>query len=422
MTLRTRLLLSAALGLGLCLGSVSLSRAADKYGPPRYYPVPGPAPCPTPVYPVTPAPTTPPTTPPGTTPTEPQRQPDQAQPPMDLSGLDVASVSAPTGGTTGGTGMNGRADQNNRLNLFDSQAAIPQNRVWVSVQRVMDYKTGLEPAPSPSSLSFSSISSALSDGGLNANIIQRQEETLYRVGAELKLGCNASIAVQGQYLSFDGDDSGGSDTFTNPQILLKYVLSNCNGRVVSATLGYQPDIDTGRLEFNDNTHALYPGMLFYDEVSCRCFAQGGFQFRVPLEDNNVYTFDYAVSFGYWLWRHPSCDGNWYGDCGHGGCHGHRPLIIGLVPQIEFFGKEVIGDATITNPFGLDPLPFFDSSTGTTTFFNPFVYEEPRHVYDVTVGAKLMLANNSYIAAAVSYPLTGDSVRQSEYFVTLNWGF
>src|SRR5262249_38109031 len=149
------------------------------------------------------------------------------------------------------------------------------------------------------------------------------------------------------------------------------------GRAVAATLGYQPNIHTGRLDFNDNTHALYPGMLFYQETSCKCFAQGGFQFRVPLEGDNVYTFDYALSFGYWLYRHPSCDMG----CGNGGCMscGSKPWITGLVPQIEFYGKEVIGDATITNPFGIDPLRF--SGPAGPTFFNPFVYEEPRHVYD-----------------------------------------
>lgn len=433
MTLRTRLLLSAALGLGLCLGSVTASRAADHQAPRYYYP--SGAPCPTPIYPSYPAmPGTPAPAAPGTpatpgtpaapgTPAQPQAQQpaDQAAQNMDLASAIGASGDT-GGGSAGGIGHLGRADQNNRLNIFDTQAAIPQNRVWISVQRVDDYKTGLVPAPSPSFIDLSSITSALSSSGTSANVIQRQQETLYRVGAELKLGCNASISVQGQYLTFDGDDNSGSDTFTNPQILLKYALINEPGRAVSATLGYQPNIETGRLEFNDNTHALYPGMLFYQEMSCKCFAQGGFQFRVPIEDsnNNIYTFDYALSFGYWLWKHPSLEGGGWGN-GCQGC-GKTPLILGLVPQVEFFGKEVIGDATIENPFGLDPLSFFDSSTGTTTFFNPFVYEEPRHVYDVTVGARLVLAHNSSIAAAVSYPLTGDSVRHAEYFVTLNFGF
>jgi hypothetical protein len=334
--------------------------------------------------------------------------------------MDAGSALAAGGdggsSASGGGGHLGRADQNNRLNLFDTQAAIPQNRVWFSVQRVDEYKTGLAPVTAPHSFLAGTVKSSLKSNGLSASLIERQEETLYRLGAEVKLNCNMSISVQGQYLTFDGDDTGSSDTFTNPQILLKYALINDGCRAVSATLGYQPDIDTGRLEFNDNCHAVYPGLLFYQETGARCFMQGGCQFRIPLEDNNIYTFDFALSFGYWLWRHESCGGYGHG-YGHGDCMGcKKPLITGIVPQIEFFGKEVIGDDTITDPFGIDPIDY------SGTFFNPFVYREPRHVYDVTVGAKVMLHNNSSIAAAVSYPLTGANVRQAEYFVTLNFGF
>jgi len=424
MTLRNKLLFAAALGLSLCLGTVASSRATDKFFPPRY----APAPCPTPTYQIIPSQPAMPSAPSATpaTPTDPSQPAQPAQPAQPdaaatapIMDAGAALAAAESGSSAGaGGGHLGRADQSNRLNLFDTQAAFPQNRVWFSVQRVDEYKTGLVPAPSPSSIGYSSIQSALKDAGLSPTIIERQAETLYRVGAEVKLGCNMSISVQGQYLTFDGDDSGGSDTFTNPQILLKYALINCPGRAVSATLGYQPDIDTGLLEFNDNCHAVYPGMLFYQDVNCRTFVQGGFQFRIPLEDNNIYTFDYAISFGYWLWRHPSLDNN----CGFGDCYGcgKKPLILGLIPQVEFFGKHVIGDATIENPFGLQPLDF--GSPGAPLFFNPFVYEEPRHVYDVTVGARLMLAHNSSIAAAVSYPLTGSSVRQQEYFITFNIGF
>lgn len=310
----------------------------------------------------------------------------------------------------------GRADQNNRLNVFDGQSALPSNRVWLSLRRLEQYKTGLRPQPAPFFVDQSNIRDALNHAGLSTIIIDRQQETLIRLAAELRLDADTSLTVQGQYATMDGQV--GSDFFTNPQLLLKQLLIQKPGFVLSGVLGYQPDVRTGFLEFNDTCHSLSPGMLFIYQDECheRVIVQGGFQFRIPLESNNVSTFDYVLSAGYWLWRHPSLDAveadgvDW----------GRRPWVLAVVPQIEVYGKHVIGDATITDPFGLGPL-----NVGTLASpipFNLFVYEEPRHVYDVTAGVKLLLGEASVLAGGVSVPFTGSRVRSPEYILTLSFSF
>jgi len=314
-----------------------------------------------------------------------------------------------------GTLLVGRADQTNRLNLFDHQSPLVSNRVWFGLRRLEQYNTGLTPPPAPEFVDENHIQNALLQAGLSPDIMSRQSLTLYRVGAEIVLGERASVTVQGQYLTLDGH--GGPDTFTNPQMLGKYVFLQRPDLVLAGLLGYQPDVGTGFLTFNDRCHSLTPGMLFLclSDHHPRGFVQGGFQFRIPLESNNVSTFDYVLAAGCWLWRHPSLDGS------EGACFpGRRPWVVGLVPQIEVYGKHVINDATITDPFGLRPLLLGISDP--PFFFNPFVYEEPRHVYDVTAGAKLLFSETSVLCGGISVPVTGSRVRNVEYILTLQIGF
>ncbi|MCS6977474.1 MAG: hypothetical protein NZM31_10770 [Gemmatales bacterium] len=310
----------------------------------------------------------------------------------------------------------GRADQNNRLNIFDNQSPLPGNRVWFSVRRLEQYKTGLRPPPAPFFIDQTSIRDALHRAGLSTGIIDRQQETLLRVAGEVRLGADTSLTVQGQYALMDSES--GTDFFTNPQLLLKQVVFSKPGFVLSGLLGYQPYFGSSLLEYNDRCHSLTPGLLFLcqDECHQHAFVQGGFQFRIPLESNNVTTFDFVLSAGFWLWRHPSLDAVDTDGVGWG----RRPWVLGLVPQVEVYGKHVVGDATITDPFGLGPLNV--GSETTPAPFNPFVYEEPRHVYDVTVGAKLLLGEASVLAGGVSVPFTGSSVRNPEYVLTFSYNF
>lgn len=310
----------------------------------------------------------------------------------------------------------GRADQNNRLNVFDNHTPLPSNRAWFSVRRLEQYKTGLRPPPAPFFLDENNIRDALHRAGLSPDIMGRQHITLLRLAGEVTLGADTSLTVQGQYAFMDSQL--GTDFFTNPQVLLKQVVYTKPGFVLSGVLGYQPHFSSGFLEFNDRCHSLTPGMLFLlqDEHHPHLFYQGGFQFRIPLESNNVTTFDYVLSVGYWLWRHPSLDAVDADGTGWG----RRPWILGVVPQVEVYGKHVVGDATITDPFGLGPLNV--GSETTPAPFNPFVYEEPRHVYDVTAGFKLLLGEASVLAGGVSVPFTGSRVRCMEYILTFSYGF
>jgi hypothetical protein len=445
MAKKSKMLLTAALGLGVGLTWTGMVDAQGhlfrKGGHGGGYPVYGSgAPCPQgpivmPYQPAAPgalpapsgptapaAPGTVPTTPPGTAPTTPT---PPAPAPEAAPGGDLFGAADTTSGTALAANMAGRADSSNRFNLFDSQSAIPQSRVWFSYQKVGGFTTGLEPIPNGLSgfvSSSTSSSTFLSDNGINPTLIDRQDTTLYRFGAEFAFSPKASVAFQAQYYTSDAE--GGVDDWVNPQFLFKYVLCENNGTVVSAILGIQPQHSTEAGAFNDDTTALYPGMLFLN-ASDSLLLQGGFQVRIPWGGNQVYTFDWALSAGYWLYRDPSTlhNGGWAncGSCCGGGKGG---WIRGILPQVEIYGKHVIGDATITDPFDFPAgVQIFDSSTGTFSLLRfPFTYEEPRHVFDLTLGTQVILNHGVTLAAGYSFPISGNSVRDDEWIFTISFGF
>jgi hypothetical protein len=171
--------------------------------------------------------------------------------------------------------MEGRGDASNRFNLFDNMAALPQNRVWFGYQYEDGFRTGV----------------VAGDFALQ----QRRIESLYRVGVEVALGCNFSIAAQTQYISTAGSVDN-ADAWGNPQFMAKYAVINNECTVVSATLGFQPQVSTSAGEVHEVTTRFYPGFLFFRGVGDNLFLQGGAQLGFSTS-NLTNTVEYAQTVG-----------------------------------------------------------------------------------------------------------------------------
>jgi hypothetical protein len=420
--LRTRILLAASLGLMVSWNSAQATHPWSK-----------PQPCPPVIVPYTPTEQRPSDLPPA-----------EATP---AAPLDLAAPTAPAFAATdlgeGSAVMLGRGDQNQRFNLFDHMAAIPQTRAWFGFQYMNDYTTGLSLSSSFIDFMFSNgfsdqeaILDELAAHGISSDVFTDRKVFLYRAGVEVALCPNFSLAAQWEYFTVNGETV--EDGFNNPQIMAKYVLCRSDSCVVSAILGFEPETETDPFEFKEERSRLYPGALFYKD--CGDFIlQGGFQFGIPLSENQVHTFDWALSLGYWLYRNPRCCdlgcaysryGNGCGGCSGcgggdwcGGCGWLKGSILGVIPQVELYGKHVLGDATVTSPFNTPT--FFDiddSLPGDEYSGTIFLFEEPRNVIDLTIGANILVTRSCSIATGVSFPLTGDDVRNFEYLLYLNYSY
>ncbi len=326
-------------------------------------------------------------------------RPDQAQQaPQDV---DTSPSVAQAGGyTASNSTILGRVDQNNRLNLFDSMSALPMNRWWVTYMPMKRYHNPVE------------FLSESVDSDLLPLEQERLSQTLYRFGAELIVHPGVSVAFQGQYSVINGNEGGYDDVFTNPQIMLKAVLACDCCSIVSATLGFQPEVDTeaefgfSRTEslvlldapgINETSSRVYPGLLCFHDLGLGWFMQNGVQVGIPTESNQITTLDWAVSFGNWIYRHPML--NCSSRCCHCCC---QPSILGAIAQVEFFGKHVLGDNRIENVFGVPGL----------------IFEEDRNVVDMTAGVQVLMSGSHWLSVAASIPLTSGDVREVEGIVTL----
>lgn len=380
----SRWLLSASLGVGcwLSLGETGQAQHWGKSshgGSPPVYVVPGPG-CPQPLPLMPPAPKHPSDLPPGREEPRPDQQmPQLDQPAPDMGAPDVGGPSLETGTTNT---MIGRGDQLNRFNLFDNMAAVPQTRVWFGLMYLEGFDVGRPTGPGSDSLS-SNVASQLN----------RRNEVLYRTGAELALGERFSFAVQGQYIS-GFDTSSANDSWAAPQLMGKFALIRNEATTVSAIFGLQPQISVTEGEPRDRATLFYPGMLFYRNVSDNLFVQGGFQVGVPSNNNFTTTLDYALSFGYWLYRNDEVS-----DCGR------RPLLTGIIPQVEFFGRNTLAGSTVVDDLDMDNVSA----------------QSARNVFDVTVGGRLQF-RRLYWANGFSVPITGPDIRRTEYSTSVGFNF
>jgi hypothetical protein len=351
----------------------------------------------------------------GTQPPDQTLPQDQTQQPSDFTPSPESS-----GRASLSPGMNtpqlGRLDQANRLNLFDNMVAAPQNRVWFGFQYSSGITTGL--GGSDSFVSFFSGLSTSDQAIFNSflsGFTAEQRQINYRVGAEVLLTHDMSVAVQGQYFSNETDGAFGDD-WSNPQIMLKYVLARDCDTILSATLGVTPETSVDQGDFNENTTKIYPGMLYYETLGPSLFTQGGFQFGIPVRGDQITTFDWSVSLGYWLYR----------DCNLGNSCCCNSGITGIIPQVNLLGKHAVGDATRSNAFGIasdvvgfDPDGFGPAPSFTGTLS---VYTEPQDVLDLSVGTLIMLGCDVQVGVGYSFPITGDSTRENEFLSYVNYLF
>jgi hypothetical protein len=422
--------LTLTLALGLCL-TVAATGHAQQYLPSGGYPS---APCPTPQWPYPPQPpppaakppatqppttqpptTQPPTTQPPTTqpPTRPETPPanqppaEQPQAPAETppAPADTTAPSAATAPETPSTGetaqssaqaseapIMGRGDANNRFNIFDNMSAIPANRIWFAFQYQEGFTTGVNPV---------SGNTALTSG-----FATRRNEALYRMGAELmpvntgEFCSHFSISFQTEYIA-STDTTNAADSWGNPQFMFKVPVVWHQGTVVSATLGVQPQISTSPFELHEKTTRYYPGLLFYQALGCDWFLQGGFQAGISDRDAPN-TVDYSLSLGWWFYRFDPRACPWY-----------KPCITAIIPQVEVFGKNVVANGG-NNPFDI-PVDLFVPGSEA-----PF--REPRNVYDLTAGVRVLLYDKISWGTAFSFPLTGADVRRTELISSLSINF
>lgn len=393
--LRDRLpgLLSAALALGVCLGAVATALAARPYNrhcPPGYRNY----------YPEAPnqeamSPDTSPSDQAATDPDQPSTDDLNLQDP----GAQPASTSLASLSPGGNTPMLGRLDQNNRFNLFDSHSAIPTSRIWYGFQWVDGYNLSV----------FQTGTTIPVFTDENNDPITKADEVLHRVGFEYALFDDFSVSFQAQYYAIDDVFAGNvesPDSWSNPQVMLKYALLQHRDFCLSAVLGATFETDTDIAEFTEDTTRLYPGMLFHQQLYDDLFCQGGFQFGLPTDDDQIETFDWSLGLGYWLYQDPC-----YSACG--GCGGgHGRILRGVVLQVEFLGKHVIGDNVILDPFELDEV----FAPGFAEF------REDEDVVDLTIGFNVLFYDGVRVGLGYSAPVTDDEAREGEFLTTIGYGY
>jgi hypothetical protein len=287
-------------------------------------------------------------------------------------------------------GMLGRGDMNNRFNLFDNMSPYLANRVWFAYQFQESFNTGvLVNKTNPT---------------VSSNFAPRRDVDLYRVGGEFvpfDHSCyapNFSIAFQTQYVS-STNTADSADAWANPVAMLKLLMCESSTGAWSLTLGVQPQIASHDGELHEKSTRILPGFLFQQSLIGGLFVQGGMQMGIS-DRNDTNTLDYALSFGYWLYAAPQ-------PCPTACC---RPWLTGLVPQVEFYGANVVANQH-SDPFELQGNPSVPNSSAP--------YQEPRNVYDLTAGGRILLRDSISIGTAYSFPLTGPSVRKSEFIASLN---
>ncbi|MGE0609092.1 MAG: hypothetical protein AB7O62_18510 [Pirellulales bacterium] len=265
----------------------------------------------------------------------------------------------------------GRADNLNRLNIFDSQSAIPANRVWFGFQYVDRFQ--------------------FNQGAAASAVYQ----SLYRAGGELMVTDTSSISFQGQYAHVNSSLGAASSDFTNPQIMGKQVLYQDCDLTVSATLGLLIPVGGNRtsLSLRENQARLAPGLLWYYNTSDDFFNYGGFQYSAPLTDNEVSTFDWSIGTGYWLYQSCCC------------CDWLQKVSL----QYEVFGKHIVGG---TNSTGFGPI--VGPGTGSIV--------ETRDALDMTFGTSFFMRDGIRVSLGYSIPVSTRFARRNELIATLGYYF
>lgn len=364
----------------------------------------------------------------------------------------------------------GRADTANRFNFFDNMGAAPRSRVFTGYQYAQSQNNAVErsadlnalfanldtPSGQAAFISFTGYGSGppnqpavVPDGspaseqqlrdlftadnsgtGRTEDYLLFPNSNLYRFGFEYALTPDFSFAVQGQYVAPINSSEQPSD-FSNPLIQLKHVLFRDDLTVLSGVLGISPEVPHRTAVIQEKTSRLNPGILFLRQSADddRWFLQGGTGFSIPTREDQIMTWDYGLSVGRFIYRHESLLTGESTD----------KFLLGIVPQFEVLGKEIVGSNDVPGAFGLSSGPPHTAPgttspvDGSTTIYLPqdpsrsftqsvFVYNEPRHVVDLTMGASFIFSRQRTFNAALSVPVTGGNSRALEFLTSFNWGF
>ena len=401
-------------------------------------------------------------------------EPKPGEPPTPVPQIpdfgDVPSV-APGGSYLQQTGIIlGRADTANRFNFFDNMGASPLSRVYTAYQFVQTQNNAVfrssslvglfdnlsTAAGQAAFISFTGYGSGMAgqplvapDGsttsedqlrdlftiensgtGRSEDYLLSPDSNLYRFGFEYALTPDFSFAVQGQYVAPIGQSEQPAD-FSNPLIQLKHVLYRDDLTIISGVLGVSPEVPHKSAAIQEKTSRLNPGVLFMRQSSNddRWFVQGGTGFSIPTEANQITTWDYGLSVGRFIYRHESLLTR----------EPTNKFLLGIVPQLEVLGKEIVGSNVARSAFGLSSSAphtapgTFSPVDGTTKIYFPqdpslsfdqavFVYSEPRHVVDLTVGTSFIFSQKRTLNMGISVPVTGGSARALEFLSSFSVGF
>lgn len=396
---------------------------------------------------------------------------------VDTSQLQLLSESASgrgRGPIGAQIGFQGRADTANRFNLIDGIGAAPRNRAWAGYQFVAAQnkainvstdvnrifsefnnlgtiqsreefiqQTGfglgrtpgfdpVDPFDAESNRQLRNEFFTANTGGKTERFLASDDTNLYRFGFEYTVTPDFSIGMQGQYVAPVDDSGQQPDVFSNPLILMKHVAYRDDKQLAALLLGISPQISQSEISIVERTTRISPGLLYFreSERDDRWFMQAGTAFSLPTDSDKIVGWDWALGVGYWLYRHESLlDPNLVDN---------DAWLLGIVPQFEVLGKHVIGDNQVTGAFGLSgAAPKAAAGTtssrtdaaGTLLFEDgsalsagTFIFDEPRHVVDLTAAAAFILRNNWTFSMGYSFPVTGGSARAGEFLTTIQYGF
>ena len=405
----------------------------------------------------------------------PEPTPDSPMPTTKLFlGLDNIPTFKPGGSILQQTNvMLGRADTANRFNIFDNMGAVPRSRVFGAYQFALsqnnavfgsanlgDLFDNLSTASGQASfISFTGYGSGMAgqplvtpDGagkfgpaaqqlrdlftventgtGRTEDFLLFPDSNLYRFGFEYALTPDFSFAVQGQYVA-PIDASEQPADFSNPLIQLKHVLYRDDLTVLSGVLGISPEIRHRTASIQEKTSRLNPGILFLRQSGNddRWFLQGGTGFSIPTREDQITAWDYGLSVGRFIYRHESLLTG----------EPTNKFLLGILPQFEVLGKEIVGSNVVRGAFGLSSSAphtapgTFSPVDGSRTIFFPqdpsssfnqavFVFEEPRHVVDLTVGTSFIFSRQRSLNMGLSFPVTGGNARALEFLTSFSAGF
>lgn len=385
--------------------------------------------------------------------------PDSTMPPPTVS---QAPSRAFMGGGEGGGGVGGsanvpiagRIDMANRLNLFDNMLVQPQTRAFYGLQYAKGVNSGInltgpadrlrqiyESGRTGQALFQQATGYATYDDFVSANngvdtrFLTFPAAVVHRFGFEWAVTNDFSFSMQAQYYS-PVEDAGQPASWTNPALYFKQVLYRGEDRMLTGLIGISPQIPQPRFGISEDCTRFAPGLLYYKAFGeeQNWFVIGAAQGSFPSQSNAIITADWAINGGWWLYRHESIR-RW---ATAEEAKLPQPLVIGVVPQINFLGKHVLNNNQIVGQFGTStqvPQRAGFNQDGTRDVIFPdsglrefgstnstFIFDEPGDVVDLTVGTTVMFRGGWQWATGISVPISRGNVRPFEALTTINYYF